>query len=103
MTTILIKEGMLYSLFCFEIQQLLIHECKKSSNLTHEFERICQNNLIPYCFSFKSLLAFGEDPTIDSLKNVLSTLPDSIKKAQVLLQISQEYENSSARGCNHLC
>jgi len=44
---------------------------------------------------FKSILAFGEDPTIDSLKNVLSTLPDSIKKVEVLLQISQEYENTS--------
>ena len=44
---------------------------------------------------FRSMLAFAESPTIDSLKNVLSTLPDSIKKAQVLLQISQEYESSS--------
>ncbi|HEV8508592.1 MAG TPA: adenylate/guanylate cyclase domain-containing protein [Chitinophagaceae bacterium] len=44
---------------------------------------------------FKSILAFAEDPTIDSLKNVLSTTTDSIAKAQVLLQISQEYESSS--------
>jgi adenylate cyclase len=44
---------------------------------------------------FKSMLALAEDPTIDSLKNLLSTLPDSIKKAQVLLELSQEYENSS--------
>ena len=44
---------------------------------------------------FKSILAFAEDPTIDSLKNVLSTLPDAIKKADVMLELSQAYENSS--------
>ncbi len=44
---------------------------------------------------FKSILAFAEDPTIDSLKNVLSTLPDSVKKAQVLLELGQAYEGSS--------
>src|SRR6478609_6226803 len=44
---------------------------------------------------FIGAFSFAQDRTIDSLKNVLSTLPDSIEKAQVLLQISQEYENSS--------
>ena len=44
---------------------------------------------------FKSIWAFAEDPTIDSLKNVLSTLPDAIKKADVMLELSQAYENSS--------
>src|SRR6476619_3325565 len=44
---------------------------------------------------FKSIFAFAKDPTIDSLKNVLSTLPDSVRKVEVLLQLSQAYENSS--------
>jgi len=44
---------------------------------------------------FKSIFVFAEDPTVDSLKNVLSTLPDSVKKVEVLLELSQAYENSS--------
>src|SRR6185369_18070764 len=44
---------------------------------------------------FKSILAFAEDPTIDSLKNVLSGLKDSHEKVQTLLQLSQEYLNTS--------
>jgi len=44
---------------------------------------------------FKSILAFAEDPTIDSLKNVVSGLKDSPEKVQALLQLSQEYLNTS--------
>ena len=44
---------------------------------------------------FKSILAFAEDPTIDSLKDVVSGLKDSPEKVQALLQLSQEYLNTS--------
>jgi Tfp pilus assembly protein PilF len=44
---------------------------------------------------FKSLLAFAEDPTIDSLKNVLSKLQDSPEKVQTLLELGQNYLNTS--------
>jgi len=44
------KEGASLPSFCFEIEQSLIPECKKSSNLTHEFERTRQSNLILIAF-----------------------------------------------------
>ena len=40
-------------------------------------------------------VAFGQDPTIDSLKNVLSRLKDSPEKVQVQLALSQNYLNYS--------
>src|SRR5262249_20748661 len=46
-------------------------------------------------FVFKSLLAFAGDPTIDSLKNVLSRLKDSPEKVQTLLAVGQNYLNTS--------
>lgn len=39
----------------------------------------------------------AQDQTTDSLKNVLSTLPDSRQKVQVLLEISQTYLNTSLK------
>jgi class 3 adenylate cyclase/tetratricopeptide (TPR) repeat protein len=44
---------------------------------------------------FKSILAFAGDPTTDSLKNVLSTLQDSPEKVRTLLELSQNYLNTS--------
>src|SRR3954469_2154706 len=44
---------------------------------------------------FKSILAFAEDPTIDSLKNVLSKLQDSPEKVQTLLELGQNTLNTS--------
>ena len=43
-------------------------------------------------------VAFGQDPTIDSLKNVLSRLKDSPEKVQVQLALSQNYLNYSIEG-----
>jgi class 3 adenylate cyclase/Tfp pilus assembly protein PilF len=48
-----------------------------------------------FLFFFTAMLSFGQDQTIDSLKNVSSGLQDSPQKVQVLLEISQNYLNTS--------
>jgi len=46
---------------------------------------------------FINIVSFSQDRTIDSLKNVLATLPDSRQKVQVLLEICQTYLNKVAQ------
>jgi len=48
-----------------------------------------------FLFFFIGLQAFGQDQTIDSLKNVVSKLQNSPEKVQVLLEIGQNYLNTS--------
>jgi class 3 adenylate cyclase/tetratricopeptide (TPR) repeat protein len=48
-----------------------------------------------FLFLFIGLSAFTQDHTIDSLKNVLSGLKDSPEKVQTLLELGQNYLNTS--------
>src|SRR4051794_19600630 len=46
-------------------------------------------------FIIISIPAFSQDQTIDSLKRIAAKSPDSPVKVQILLQISQAYQNTS--------
>src|SRR5689334_16035571 len=48
-------------------------------------------------FIINRVLAFGQDQLVDSLKDALPKLQNSPQKVQLLLQISQEYQNSSLK------
>jgi adenylate cyclase len=55
----------------------------------------CHKSTFLFLFLFIGLSAFTQDHTIDSLKNVLSRLQDSPEKVQTLLQVGQNYLNTS--------
>src|SRR5438045_987850 len=48
-------------------------------------------------FIIISILAFGQDQTIDSLKSAMSKLQESPEKVQMLLRISRNYQSTSLK------